>query len=708
RTSRHPGRSPIIRGIPSTQNYFKLSEPTEAPKEMLSTLNSAKDNSPSNNIKGAAKAAAAAAASNQQQQLRSNQWAKSAGLRGRLSLDPGLLDFRPGTDGRVLDTVRLLRGRLAARHGDFLLAAAAAAGSAKEAEAMIKEATALEELPAETTAVAASAEVSAPTSGRGKKIGDGDGEEKRAEKGPGFEPDWSRFEGAFSKEMLPAEQGYEGTVSFITEVVDLLLEYLHRINDRSNKVLDFHHPHQLREALSHCLEIPVEPRDLEQILSDCKETLKYAVKTGHPRFFNQLSSGLDVIAMAGEWLTAATNTNMFTYEIAPVFVLMEEVTLQKMREHIGWESGDGILAPGGSISNLYAAMVARYNRFPEVKMRGMRAVPELAMFTSKDAHYSVKKSAAILGMGMDSVYLVDTDNRGKMLPEHLEQLIGLARSRGQEPFFVSATGGTTVLGAFDPLDAIADVCERHGLWFHVDTAWGGGVLLSQRHRHLLAGVQRADSVTWNPHKLMGVTLQCSVILLPERHIGLLQGCNGMQADYLFQQDKQYDVSYDTGDKSIQCGRRNDIFKLWLSWRAKGDEGYGEQVDYLIDLANYLCQQLKKRPGYEMVMEKPDFVNVCFWYVPEKFRSMKPGPERDSAINEVAPKVKALMMESGTTMVGYQPLGNLPNFFRMIVSNPAATEADIDFLLDCIEKYSAEIFDDQPDEAGIGGGGGPAQ
>uniref|UniRef100_A0A1I8JQE9 Glutamate decarboxylase 1 n=1 Tax=Macrostomum lignano TaxID=282301 RepID=A0A1I8JQE9_9PLAT len=397
---------------------------------------------------------------------------------------------------------------------------------------------------------------------------------------------------------------------------------------------------------------------------------------------------------------------------------MEEVTLQKMREHIGWESGDGILAPGGSISNLYAAMVARYNRFPEVKMRGMRAVPELAMFTSKDAHYSVKKSAAILGMGMDSVYLVDTDNRGKMLPEHLEQLIGLARSRGQEPFFVSATGGTTVLGAFDRWTRSRTCASGTGSGSTWTRPGRGGVLLSQRHRHLLAGVQRADSVTWNPHKLMGVTLQCSVILLPERHIGLLQGCNGMQADYLFQQDKQYDVSYDTGDKSIQCGRRNDIFKLWLSWRAKGDEGYGEQVDYLIDLANYLCQQLKKRPGYEMVMEKPDFVNVCFWYVPEKFRSMKPGPERDSVINELVkrdfpcgrwPQSEGAddgeWHHNGGLPTPRQPAELLPHDR---VSNPAATEADIDFLLDCIEKYSAEIFDDQPDEAGLGGGGGPAQ
>uniref|UniRef100_A0A1I8F3S0 Cysteine sulfinic acid decarboxylase n=1 Tax=Macrostomum lignano TaxID=282301 RepID=A0A1I8F3S0_9PLAT len=319
---------------------------------------------------------------------------------------------------------------------------------------------------------------------------------------------------------------------------------------------------------------------------------------------------------------------------------MEEVTLQKMREHIGWESGDGILAPGGSISNLYAAMVARYNRFPEVKMRGMRAVPELAMFTSKDAHYSVKKSAAILAWAWTASTWWTRTTGARCCREHLEQLIGLARSRGQEPFFVSATGGTTVLGAFDPLDAIADVCERHGLWFHVDTAWGGGVLLSQRHRHLLAGVQRADSVTWNPHKLMGVTLQCSVILLPERHIGLLQGCNGMQADYLFQQDKQYDVSYDTGDKSIQCGRRNDIFKSSSSgcpggprvMKATGSRLTTHRPGQLPVPAAEEASRLRDGDGETRLCQR------LLLYVPEKFRSMKPGPERRTAPStEVRPR-----------------------------------------------------------------------
>ena len=129
-----------------------------------------------------------------------------------------------------------------------------------------------------------------------------------------------------------------------------------------------------------------------------------------------------------------------------------------------------------------------------------------------------------------------------------------------------ATEGTTVFGAFDPINALADVCAKYGLWLHVDSAWGGGVLMSRKHRHLMAGVERADSVTWNPHKLLGVPQQCSVILC--RHQGLLKDVHRAEATYLFQKDKFYDISYDTGDKTFQCGRKVDVLKFWLMWKAK--------------------------------------------------------------------------------------------------------------------------------------------
>uniref|UniRef100_A0A8P0TER0 Cysteine sulfinic acid decarboxylase n=2 Tax=Canis lupus familiaris TaxID=9615 RepID=A0A8P0TER0_CANLF len=307
---------------------------------------------------------------------------------------------------------------------------------------------------------------------------------------------------------------------------------------------------------------------------------------------------------------------------------------------------------------------------------------------SEKCHYSIKKGAAFLGLGTDSVRIVKTDERGKMIPEDLERQIGLAEAEGAVPFLVSATSGTTVLGAFDPLEAIADVCQRHGLWLHVDAAWGGSVLLSQTHRHLLDGIQRADSVAWNPHKLLTAGLQCSALLLRDTS-NLLRRCHGSQASYLFQQDKFYDVALDTGDKVVQCGRRVDCLKLWLMWKAQGGQGLERRVDQAFALAWYLVEELKKREGFELVME-PEFVNVCFWFVPPSLRGRQKCPDYSERLAKVAPVLKERMVKAGSMMIGYQPHGTRGNFFRMVVANPALTRADMDFLLNELERLGQDL------------------
>ncbi|XP_055508176.1 glutamate decarboxylase 2 isoform X1 [Leucoraja erinacea] len=497
------------------------------------------------------------------------------------------------------------------------------------------------------------------------------------------------FSALHSSDLLPACNGEAVTFTFLEQVLDILLEYILKTFDRSTKVIDFHYPEDLLEGFNWMLD--EKPNTLEDILLTCRTTLKYAVKTGHPRYFNQLSTGLDMVGLAADWLTSTANTNMFTYEIAPVFVLLEYITLKKMREMIGWPGGcgDGIFSPGGAISNMYALLIARYKLFPEVKEKGMAALPKLIAFTSEHSHFSIKKAAAALGIGTDGVVLIKCDVRGKIIPADLERRILEAKQKGFEPFFVNATAGTTVYGAFDPLAAIADICQKYKIWMHVDAAWGGGLLMSRKHRWKLSGAERGNSVTWNPHKMMSVPLQCSALLVREE--GLLQNCNQMNACYLFQTDKQYDLSYDTGDKALQCGRHVDIFKLWLMWRAKGTLGFEAQIDKCLDLSDYLYNKIRNRDGFELVLDgKPQHTNVCFWYLPHSIRHLPDNEERRSLLTKVAPQIKTRMMKFGTTMVSYQPQGNKVNFFRMVISNPAATQDDIDFLVEEIERLGQDL------------------
>ncbi|XP_060051264.1 cysteine sulfinic acid decarboxylase isoform X4 [Erinaceus europaeus] len=453
---------------------------------------------------------------------------------------------------------------------------------------------------------------------------------------------------ADSKPLRSLDGDTMAAEALLRDVFGIVLdEIIRKGTSASEKVCEWKEPEELRRLLD--LELRSQGESQEQILERCRAVIRYSVKTCHPHFFNQLFSGLDPHALAGRIVTESLNTSQYTYEIAPVFVLMEEEVLKKLRALVGWSSGDGVFCPGGSISNMYAMNLARYQRYPDCKKRGLRALPPLAIFTSKECHYSIKKSAAFLGLGTDSVRLVKADERGKMIPEDLERQISLAEA---------------------------------------EAAWGGSVLLSQTHRHLLNGIQRADSVAWNPHKLLTAGLQCSALLLQDTS-NLLKQCHGSQASYLFQQDKFYDVALDTGDKVVQCGRRVDCLKLWLMWKAQGGQGLEQRVDQTFALARYLVEEIKKREGFELVME-PEFVNVCFWFVPPSLRGKQESPDYRERLSKAAPALKERMVKEGSMMIGYQPHGTRANFFRMVVANPALTQADMDFLLNELERLGQDL------------------
>lgn len=205
-------------------------------------------------------------------------------------------------------------------------------------------------------------------------------------------------------------------------------------------------------------------------------------------------------------------------------------------------------------------------------------------------------------------------------------------------------------------------------------------------------IDRVDSIAWNPHKSLGVPLQCSMLLIKQK--GLLHECNSSAAHYLFQQDKFYDVSYDTGDKSIQCGRKVDVFKFWLMLKARGLYGFEELMDNAMDMADYLQQVLATRSGFRLIQdERFQYTNVCFWYIPKSMRDQKEDEQWWQQLYTVAPTIKERMIKRGSMMIGYCPLPHKQkgNFFRMTLTCFPPARADvIDFLVDEIERLGDEI------------------
>ncbi|QQR72238.1 MAG: aminotransferase class V-fold PLP-dependent enzyme [Holophagales bacterium] len=341
-----------------------------------------------------------------------------------------------------------------------------------------------------------------------------------------------------------------------------------------------------------------------EVLRRLRAVLQATPSSSSWRFVNQLFGGREPAAIAAEILALVPNISMYTFKAAGAQILVEREVLQRMAEKVGLPGAEGCFTPGGSIANLVALLLARNAADPASRDGGAGALP-LTVYTSAEAHYSVPKNAGIVGIGRHRVRAVAVREDGTLDPGALAAAIAADRDRGFVPALVNATAGTTVRGAFDPIRPIAAIARQHGAWLHVDGAFGGSVALSSTHRHLLDGSELADSFTWDPHKMMGVPLQCSALIVARP--GALAGSLDETADYLFQADEE---ALNPGHRSIQCGRRNDALKLWAAWLRLGDRGWDQRLARQLGLARRAAERIAADPELELV-EEPPSINVCF-------------------------------------------------------------------------------------------------
>lgn len=434
-------------------------------------------------------------------------------------------------------------------------------------------------------------------------------------------------------------------------MAELVDEHLRRDREQPMR------PHQTPDELMAALPIAIEgdARPWPEAFALLRQVLAATPSTSSRRFFNQLFGGRDGMAMLGELGAMLANAPMHTFKASGVQVLIERAVLRRMGAAAGMPDGDGMIAPGGSLSNLAAMILARNHALPQSREQGLPGV-RTAIYASAAGHYCVRKAAGMLGLGRDAVRSVPTDADGRMLAAPLAAMIAADRAAGAVPVMIVATAGTTVLGAFDPLPAIADVAERTGVWLHVDAAYGGSVLVSPRHRGLLDGCERADSLTWDAHKLLTVPLTCSVLLT--RRPGLCVQALDEPASYLFQDD----ALLDPGRGSLQCARHNDALKLWLAWKHHGDEGLARRIDRLFELAAHLAARIDQHPGLRLC-RPPASINVCFEVLGTSSRSL----------------CRALW-ERNVAQIGHAVVDGR-EVVRWVLVDPAHTPAELDAVLD---------------------------
>lgn len=359
---------------------------------------------------------------------------------------------------------------------------------------------------------------------------------------------------------------------------------------------------------------PLQGESLETILQDVDRLLLPGITHwNHPSFFAYFGISGSGPGIVGELLSAALNVNAMLWRTSPAATELEQRTLAWVAEMLGLPGGwFGEITDTASASTLYALAAAREAAGMDIREQGMAGradLPPLAIYTSTQAHSSIDKAAIALGIGRRWTRHIETDAEFRLRPDLLEQAISHDLASGVKPLAVVATVGTTSSTSIDPVEAIADICQRYGLWLHVDAAYGGAAALVPSHRQVLAGCERADSLVTNPHKWLLTPIDCS--LLYTRRPDDLRRAFSLVAEYLRTTDADVVNLMDYG---LSLGRRFRALKLWMVIRAYGREGLARIIAGHINEAQWLAAQIDAAPSWERLAPVP-FSTVCFRHVP---------------------------------------------------------------------------------------------
>jgi aromatic-L-amino-acid decarboxylase len=364
---------------------------------------------------------------------------------------------------------------------------------------------------------------------------------------------------------------------------------------------------QLGETLIGRLDepLPEESCDVETTLAEAARVLDASISPSRPLYLGYIgSTGLEIGVLASA-LMATYDANLAVASGGAD--LVEEQTLRWVADFVGFPFAEGTFTSGGMTSNLTALLAARERALPGCRVDGL-GDRKAAVYCSAESHHSVVRAVEVCGLGSNAVRSIPVDEKHRMQPEALEEALSRDVAAGVVAVAVVATAGTTLTGAVDPLDAVADVCERYGVWLHVDGAYGLPGAAAPSAAPLFAGLERADSATIDAHKWLGVQKSCSVVLL--REAGRLQAAFGHEERYMLHEG---DVANPV-DRTLEYSRPFRSLRLWMSFRVYGAARYRAWIEATLANARLLADSLRKSPEFELLHD-PMLSTVCFQHVP---------------------------------------------------------------------------------------------
>ncbi|MDH6223551.1 aspartate aminotransferase family protein [Streptomyces sp. MJP52] len=436
----------------------------------------------------------------------------------------------------------------------------------------------------------------------------------------------------------------------------------------------------------------IEQVDLDRPLGDSAAALaelerlylRDAVYFHHPRYLAHLNCPVVVPALLGEAVLSAVNSSLDTWDQSAGATLIERRLIDWTAGRIGFGlDADGIFTSGGTQSNLHALVLAREEAFARAGARSSEArqalLPRLRVLASGAAHFSVRKSAKMLGLPMEAVVSVDTTADRRMDVTALRREVDRLRAEGLTVMAVVATAGTTDFGSIDPLAAVADVCEAVGAWLHVDAAYGCGLLVSPTRRHLLEGVERADSVTVDFHKSFFQPVSSSALVVRDSR---MMAHATYYADYLNPARMAERRIPNQVDKSLQTTRRFDALKLWMTLRVMGADGVGVLFDEVLDLAVAAHEMLADDPRFEVV-GRSQLSTVVFRY--------RPSEEHAHLADDANLHAREALATSGEGMVAGTRVDGR-HFLKFTLLNPRTTPGDIAYVIDLLAGHAEQFVE----------------
>jgi glutamate/tyrosine decarboxylase-like PLP-dependent enzyme len=435
---------------------------------------------------------------------------------------------------------------------------------------------------------------------------------------------------------------------------------------------------------------PMSPSIWSDVLAEFRSRIAPATYNAqHPGSFSYFTPPPLPSSIAGEVLSQWIHQGVDVWHAGPIGTFVEEEVTAWLRDLVGFgPDGWGVLTSGGVMANVMAITVARDVWLP--KLRGTVGPPRgeqlerVRVYASDQSHFSIARALGVLGFPDDTLVVIDSDERFRLQAGPVAEAIERDRAAGLTPLAIAAVAGSTNTGSVDDTPGLADVAEREGAWLHVDAAYGGAARLSRRDAHRVPGLERADSVTVDPHKWFFQAYDIGGLVVRRRE-DLLTTFH--RSPEYYASNRPEDEPLNWYQYSLEGTRRFRGLKLWMSWKQLGTDGLGALIERNDDLAAYLAGRCASAPDFEAVPAEPDLSVVCFRHLPPGHADWPA-----SAIDDYQARLQRALEVSGEAWVSVTTLRG-GRFLRAGVVNYLSTEADVDRMLDALRRLSADVVSD---------------